>query len=167
MKVVVVTHRGSVEKVYVNNKRIENFQTHDEAYDGQYRAPNKKKKEKKGTINPYQNMGLAESINAFNKEHPEMDPYNVKKTPIKPVVKNIKQMKMWITFTPVENIDKKTNRVINNEKNWDWVFKWNDGIEVKRGIKPEIIQVKDISKDDIFLHEGSEYKILRMLSKIA
>ena len=134
MKVVIVTHRGSVEKVYVNNKRIENFETHDEAYSGQYRAPNKKKKEQK-------------------------------QTPIKPVVKKLKQMKMWITLTPVGNIDKKTNKVINNEKNFDWVFNWDDGVEVKRGIEPEIIQVKDISKDDTFLHDGSEYKILRMISK--
>ena len=52
MKVVVVTHRGSVEKVYVNNKRIEEFDIHDEAYHGQYRAPNKKKKEKKEDIEP-------------------------------------------------------------------------------------------------------------------
>lgn len=135
MKVVIVTHRGSVEKVYVNNKRIENFQTHDEAYSGQYRAPNKKKKD-------------------------------LKQIQIKPM-KNPNQMKMWITLTPVGNIDKEKNRVINNEKNFDLVLSWDDGIEVKRGIKPEIIQVRDISKDDIFMHDCSEYKILRMISKKA
>ena len=135
MKVVIVTHRGSVEKVYVNNKRIEKFETHDEAYHGRYKAPNKKKKE-------------------------------LKKIPIKPM-KYPNQMKMWITLTPVDNINKEKNRVINNEKNFDLVLSWDDGIEVKRGIEPEIIQVKDISKDDIFLHDGSEYRILRMISKKA
>jgi hypothetical protein len=133
MKVVVVTHRGSVEKVYVNNKRIENFQTHDEAYHGQYRAPNKKKKQQTNI-------------------------------PVKPRIRP-KQMQMTITLTPMENINTKKNKVIDNEQNFKWVFDWYDGIEVKRVSGPEIIYAKDLSTKDTVLHRGAEYKILHLLSK--
>lgn len=41
---MIVTHRGRAEKVYVDGERIKDYQIHDEAYEGRYRASPKKDK---------------------------------------------------------------------------------------------------------------------------
>lgn len=72
---------------------------------------------------------------------------------------------MKITLTPLDNIRKGTNRMIDDTKVSSFTFNWVDQIEVIRGNKKMVINVSDISKGDIIVYRDFKYKIIQMLSK--
>lgn len=75
---------------------------------------------------------------------------------------------MYMTLTPLSNIDWEKNEVINNQKVFETKKNWDDIITV-RNLRTSEIEETTVSRvslfDHILLYDGSEHVILFGLSK--